>query len=536
MPDLDALETGIVAAWELTSGGGEGVSGEERRRRGAWYTPRSIVERLVEAVVTPQVAAGGGLIVDPTCGGGAFLIGVLERLVALGVPAERALERVAGIDVDPGALDVARRAVAAWAGARGVAAWAGARGAAGVGVRLACADSLVEWPAGWPSPAVVIGNPPFLTPLRGGRWPDSAVRWREEHRELLGPYADLAALHVLAAVDRLGSGGRLCFVLPQSIVASRDVAGLREHLGGRANLEVVWASSRRHFDASVLVWAPVLEVGTQRSDRVVVIDDAGRSTRVRTSSWAGLVASAMGVPDVGSLTSASTLGSMVSVAAGFRDEYYGLVPAVSESRGVGVGEGESRLVTSGAIDPLHCRWGLAPTRFAKRSWDRPVVDRLLVESGARSWVDAERRPKILVATQTRVIEPVVDRAGTMVAVTPVLSVRPDPADLSRVAAVLLAPPVSAWALRRWFGTALTANAIKLAAANVTEIPLPLDLDLWSEAVVVVDELTATPYLPENGASGLRRVAELMTAAYQVEAPVAGDVLAWWLSRAPTAGR
>ena len=116
-----------------------------------------------------------------------------------------------------------------------------------------------------------------------------------------------------------------------------------------------------------------------------------------------------------------------------------------------------------------------------RAWaEGPDGDRRLA-----AWADARLRPKVVVATQTRVVEAAVDDDGSWWPSVPVISVVLDPDhddDETRwlVAAALSAPPVSAWAAERSGGTALAPQALKLSARQVLEVPLPVDRDAWAE--------------------------------------------------------
>ena len=76
----------------------------------------------------------------------------------------------------------------------------------------------------------------------------------------------------------------------------------------------------------------------------------------------------LGVPRLPALGTTGTLGDRVRLTANFRDQYYGLVPAVAEG-----GDGPA-LVTSGLVDPGRCHWGGRPVTFAKRRFHRPTVD------------------------------------------------------------------------------------------------------------------------------------------------------------------
>jgi hypothetical protein len=100
--------------------------------------------------------------------------------------------------------------------------------------------------------------------------------------------------------------------------------------------------------------------------------------------------------------------------------------------------------------------------------------------------------------------------------TPVIAVHAAPADLFRVAAVLSAPPVSAWAASTYAGVALAADAIKLSARQVLEIPLPVDGGRWTEAAAALER------------GDLVEAGRRMTEAYG-----AGEgVFDWWHQRLP----
>ena len=94
---------------------------DERRRRGAFYTPADLAHGLVTAVVDKSVE---GPVVDPACGGGVFLLACGRHLVELGAgPAEEVACRwLFGADTDSTAVAVARWTIAEWAGIDGAAA------------------------------------------------------------------------------------------------------------------------------------------------------------------------------------------------------------------------------------------------------------------------------------------------------------------------------------------------------------------------------------------------------------------------------
>lgn len=468
------------------------ASPQDRADRGAWYTPRAVAELITARAFGLGVPA---FIVDPTCGGGAFLLAALDALVARGVAPTEAVGRVAGLDIDLQAVATAREVVQMWAAGHGVAR---------VEPLIEVADALTEWPKEWPAPELVLGNPPFASPLRATKsrssaeLPQAAAAFRQQHRTELGPYADLAAMHLLNAAHRVHPEvGRLVMVLPQSMLAGRDAAPLRDWLSRESPLEDLWISGEKLFDANVRVFAPVL----------------ARSASASSQTWTEAAATEMGVPDPAMTSMTALLGSMCEATAGFRDEYYGMAAACVEGD---ADDARCRLATVGSIEPLEVLWGDVPTRFAKALWQRPVVDESAVPDAVRPWFERQRRPKVLLPTQARILEPFVDRDGTVIPITPLLSITAGSDDLDLVTAVLLAPAVSAWAARRGFGSALSTNAIKLRAADVLDIPLPARREKWEEAAALVC----------RGPSAVDRIAALMHEAYEG----GPELMQWWQNR------
>ncbi len=510
-PPLDEWVVGAVHE--------QASSATARRARGAWYTPRSVVEGLIRVATDDGVAPS--LIVDPTCGGGAFILAALDRLVELGLDPEEALGRVAGMDLDDSAVQTTRWSVHLWLGRH--LGWDRARELAETRLDIRPGDALVDRAGWWEGPVLIVGNPPFASPLKKGAVPDEAARFRLDQAALLGPYADLGAIHLLNAVESADPGSTVALVQPQSILSSRDTEAMRTHLGRVAPLRALWAARELLFDAGVRACAPVLEVGGRGADEIALyrgpLVEASGFTIARR--WSAAAADALGAPRL-EVVGERSLGELVSATAGFRDEYYGLVGACREA-GPSNGDG-GRVVTVGSVDPLTVAWGREEFRFGGKMWTNPVVDRADLPPKVQRWFDRLARPKILLATQAKILEPVIDRSGDLVPATPLIAVLCEPSDLDRVAAVLLAPPISLWAWRRWFGTALSVDSLKLAARQVAELPLPADEAHWAEAAEL---------LAESGEEGpvvawdrALEVATIMTEAFGA----GPEVLAWWSAR------
>lgn len=482
------------------------ASGRDRSRRGAHYTPAEFAAAVVsEALHGLGDPADLRFAVDPACGGGVFLLELLDRFLAAGVEPTQCVARIAGIEIDPRAAATTRRAVRAWQLLHG----AGEPPAATVIV----GDALDAWPGTWPTPDLVIGNPPFASPLKSGALPPEAVAYRHHHSEVLGPYADLAAIHLWRATNAVSDGGRVAFVAPVSLINARDTAQLWRRLEGEADVVSVLIPEESPFDASVRVFAPVLEIR--------------RRLESQRRSLGHAVAAALGIPDVPGLDDAPTLATVAGATSGFRDEFYALAGHAREEADVEGAADRRRLVNVGSIDPLVCSWGQRPLRFAKRRWDRPVVVPGELSGNVLGFVERQSRPKVLLATQSPVLEPVVDPVGDLVGITPTIVLTSDRP--YHVAAVLLAPPVVALAAQRWYGTGLSETALRPTASTVLELPVPSDAELWNEAAALVERcsppIDGTQSIPDR--SLVLRIATLMTEAYGCDA----DLVEWWVERA-----
>ncbi len=217
------------------------------------------------------------------------------------------------------------------------------------------------------------------------------------------------------------------------------------------------------------------------------------------------------------------MSDVADCTADFRDQYYGLAPHVREAAEC---PGGTPLVTAGLIDPALNLWGERPTRFLKQRWSAPVIDlrSLEADEALTRWARTRLVPKVLVGTQGKVVEAVADEDGSWLPSVPVLTVVPRGVSLWHLLAVLLAPPVSAYAAATYAGSGLTMRSIKLSARQVGQLPLPVDEAAWEQGACLVRRAQREPGERQERLADLGLV---MCAAYDVPA---GEVLPWWLER------
>ncbi len=460
-----------------------------RRRLGAHYTPDPLAEGLVARALAGHVAPAVG---DPACGGGALLLAAARALSARGEAPAAVVSRLWGMDID---------AVAGAAAEAALALWAGVPPPAG---HLVVGDALLAPPA-WPPLDVVVGNPPFLSPLDAdtARTAALSARLRARFGAAVRAYTDSAGLFLLGACDLAAPGGTVALLVPQSLLGARDAAGVRAAVDELGGVVDVWCPPSPGFAASVDVCVPLILVGPRPPTEGAAVDEP----------WSAHLARAGGVPVV-DLVTGRTLADEASTAAAFRSEYYGMVDHVHEQADCPIG---APLVTTGLVDLGHCAWGERTARIGRRSWERPVVDVAGLEGRAAAWAARTGGPKLLVATQTRVVEVVVDELGEWVPGVPLVVVLAPPERLWPLAAALASPAVTAWLLQRVAGTGLTPGALKVTAAVLRSVPLPTDEAAWAAGTAAFRACDAAGFVAA------------MALAYAVPAELAE----WWLARAGT---
>ena len=442
-----------------------------RKLRGAWYTPPALIDIIADHVVAGDVPRRGDVVrvLDPSCGDGRMLLALGRRLRDRGLRAE-----LVGCDNDAAALD-----------------------SIGDPTVVTIHDDALSHDWSGEHFDIVAGNPPFLSQMA------AATSRGGSSRHGGGPYADAAVEFLMLAV-RLArpDGGRVALVLPQSILGARDAGPVRHEVDRAATLAWSWWTPRqRHFDAAVNVCV----LGFERP--------GGGSRQHRP--WTTVVSERLGVPfvDLESLQCRGSVGDRALLNANFRDEYYALVPAVSDDA-----DGPP-LVTSGLIDPGVCRWGDVPVTFARRSHAAPRVDLSKLTGRFVDWADRKLVPKVLVANQTRILEAVADPEGEWLPGVPVNTVTPhdrNPRSVWQIAAVLTSPVASAIAWHHAAGTGLSTTSMRIRPGVLAAVPWPSGE--LSEAVAAL----ASGHIAECG--------ELVTAAYGLGGDTASELITWWTAQ------
>ena len=199
---------------------------KRRAELGAYYTPPALSDRLLDMATEAGVDWGTAQVLDPACGGGAFLSPVARRMVASmeGADPSTALtsveRRLYGIELDPFAawlsqvfLDVTLASLWLVVGRRPQ-------------ISIQVQDALETQPKG-PGFDLVVGNPPY------GRigLPDEM---RSKFERSLHGHANLYGLFTDLALRFARVGGAVAYVTPTSFLSGAYFKALRRLLGQEA--------------------------------------------------------------------------------------------------------------------------------------------------------------------------------------------------------------------------------------------------------------------------------------------------------------
>jgi adenine-specific DNA-methyltransferase len=230
-----AVSTTIdVAAYVIGSTYAAMLPPETRARRGVYYTPPPLVQRLMDRAETAGIDWSTARALDPACGGGGFLGPMARRMVVALRGCDRSVilrsigARLRGAEIDP---------FAAWMSQIFLEATlhvmlGGADGKAASAVDVG--DSLTR-----PQAAdfdLVMGNPPYgRVTLRPSQ--------REEYRRSLFGHANLYGVFLDLAIRKTRPrGGVIAYVTPPSFLSGEYFKRLREVLvreAGPVSLDLV---------------------------------------------------------------------------------------------------------------------------------------------------------------------------------------------------------------------------------------------------------------------------------------------------------
>ncbi|HEX6810318.1 MAG TPA: N-6 DNA methylase, partial [Planctomycetota bacterium] len=228
---------------------------DQRKQRGAWFTPLSLAEPTVARTLAPLLRDKDPTrlrICDPAVGGGTFLLAALRTLTTAGLRARDAVTCLHGVDLDSTATALAVLALCEACGDD-------APDPTALATHLRAGDGLIDLAQGHFD--AVLTNPPWETMQSGedaaARVANLRPRFLHQGRGKLFTYR----LFVERAHQLLRPGGRFGLIVPASLWFDREAEPLRrllleqcewEWLFGFENRQKVFAIDSRYRFAAIV--------------------------------------------------------------------------------------------------------------------------------------------------------------------------------------------------------------------------------------------------------------------------------------------
>lgn len=534
----------------------------KRKAQGSFYTPPEFASSLV-GLALDRLEMGVSFdplqfrVLDPACGNGVFLVEVVKALLErFEASPEVSVDEIVsncifGTDIDEVAVQQCRASLMSL-GCR-ESTWEKLAAHVVVADGLLLCDKIVapqldlfgESEPNWSSmfPEVfendpgfdlVVGNPPFLNQLetQTSRSVDYQAQMMERFGGNVRHLTNPSSLFLLAA-RKVASQSKsvVAMIQPLSFLAVRDSVVVRKELAEAGEVSDLWICREKVFDASVQVVSVVLRSWQERSSIEIWSGPTRRrkgeisTESLLSETWSAALCTEIGFPRI-TFQSKGQISDLASVTADFRDQYYGVSTAVVELE---QSEESPCLITTAHINFASCEWGEREVRFNKQVFRFPRIQLDSLDEKMSAWAQSRLVPKVLLATQTKVLEVVVDERGVLLPSVPVLSILSNTENVWRVGAILSSPVLSLIAAQRHLGAGMSSEVLKLGAKDVANLPLPVDLEAWDEASCLFKSLYGRTANDRDSAL-LLRFAEATLDAFQVKER--REILDWWISRLP----
>ena len=415
---------------------------DERKAAGAFYTSIAAARPIARALVEP-LRELPDQILEPTCGGGARLVALIEALA----------EKLA-----TSARDIAPRVIAAELDALGmfIARW---RVQEAFGD--ACEDA-ITWRTGdaltleplQGNRALVLANPPFGNAIEKatGRRADELRALKKRFPLAARGAFDRSALFVELLHQITPPASEVCVILPTAFLAHPSAKALREELARTRSLRAILPLDDDAFlGAAVSTCAIILgekttparletsfalqrdacEPASPHGTRALLSGEWGKLLHPLTDAFDSLLETSVPLREHVHCTAGATTGEaydwMPHIVEGIPDPSAKEFPFGVRAPGNKLAEsaGFAPLIIAGAIEPHHLLWGKSPTRYLGGTWQFPLISRQAI---GEKRAQLSRTPRVHVAGLSRAIEAWADLRGETVGAVSTLSVWPKNSD------------------------------------------------------------------------------------------------------------
>jgi hypothetical protein len=515
-----------------------------RKANGVYYTPTTMIDRMVQDTVGSQLQGQGTLpddfcVLDPACGSGAFLLVVYEFLLRryavtdLEKRQQVAVRHLFGVDLDGDAVAIARLSL--WLkslqGSSAIRPLPELKETVCQGNALFRRDppSVPPWQGGKPGSLplprgglgrgerfdVVLGNPPYIdSEAMAVHWPELRHYCRQHYATATGNW-DLFCVFVERSLELCRPGGLVSLVVPNKLVSADYAATVRSLLTRSHKLLKIYDYSRCTSFAAA-VYPVVFLVQKQLPDPAHSIECqqiTNENPIIHALPYATL-ADSPETPWL--LTNPNLLALMRRLSQDFPK-----LEAVAEIYGAAtVGEayrlqailqdcphaepGDLKLVNSGTIDRYRLLWGEKSCRYLGCRLRYPVVSKQARTHLPTRRLTQAQQPKIIVAGMTRHLECAGDFQGNYLAGKST-SIITSKFNLSYLLGILNSRLLSLYLKTMFQGNQLQGGYLRIGPPQLKLLPIQNPDVLRLEERRVYDRLV--------------NQVEKLRALYQVDSPV-----------------
>ena len=261
---------------------------------------------------------------------------------------------------------------------------------------------------------IIVGNPPFVNAIRGNVPSFDKAFYQHRFQQVTGS-ADLAYYFLELSNHLITLEGLVGFILPKVALGAPSLSLIRKTVTPRV-LHLPTSVSM-FADANVQVVLLVLGATGKCivSNEVYPTKDQWIEIQPKHQiAWVGMVANwwsqfwfathSTALPDLSHCI--PLFQSSFEVASGLITSEFYEVKMLDSKNGKGM-----KLLTSGGIDPFCQYWGQRTQKFRKRNYVHPRISIKGIRPKLKEKLDRSKRPKIIIANQTKTVEAYLDAKG-----------------------------------------------------------------------------------------------------------------------------
>ncbi|NJO76684.1 MAG: N-6 DNA methylase [Leptolyngbyaceae cyanobacterium RM1_406_9] len=502
----------------------KGPNVSRRKAAGAYYTPGAIAHYMIQTTVGPLLKSCPKShptplrILDPTCGGGIFLLTAYQFLLDHKKPLTQTecsqilLNHLYGVDLDPQAVEVTRLSLLLKL--LESLPQADLSQLPNLSHNIQVGNAIVgqgappshealqhealhplDWQSAFPKAMqtggfeVVIGNPPYIDSETMTRWLPHCRHYCTTHYQAATGNWDIFCVFIERALQLCKPGGLSSLIVPNKLLSADYAAAARSLLYQNQLLSIRDYSRVSVFAVAVypLVYVVQKKISspdsTIRYELMQSVEEVAHSHLIsqamdlaqsdskhfnKGSPWliaiqpqqADLIVRMRQFPKLGAIAQVTGAATVA--------EAYAIQPLIQDSQTPTVAD--LQLVNSGTLDRYRFLWGKKRLRYLGASYLHPVIPAHLRQYLPRKREQQAIAPKILIAGMTRKLECALDSTGQILAAKST-SVIQSKIDLRYLLGILNSKLIHFYFTSSFASNSLSGGYLRVGPPQLKQIPI-----------------------------------------------------------------